>query len=78
MEFFPNWRYALLATIAGIFYGSTWAQNRQHFPRAIVRALVDTTGSCCSARYDCRDEKARRVQRKNQIFGNTHQILKRR
>jgi uncharacterized protein len=40
---FPNWKYALLATIAGIFYGSTWRKTGSIFPAAIVHALVDTT-----------------------------------
>ena len=40
---FPNWRYALLATIAGIFYGRTWRKTGSIFPSAIVHALVDTT-----------------------------------
>jgi membrane protease YdiL (CAAX protease family) len=40
---FPNWRYALLATIAGIFYGRTWRKTASIFPAAIVHALVDTT-----------------------------------
>lgn len=40
---FPNWRYALLATIAGIFYGSAWRKTGSIFPAAIVHALVDTT-----------------------------------
>jgi membrane protease YdiL (CAAX protease family) len=40
---FPNWRYALLATIAGIFYGRTWRNSGSIFPAAIVHALVDTT-----------------------------------
>jgi membrane protease YdiL (CAAX protease family) len=40
---FPNWRYALLATIAGIFYGRTWRKTGSIFPAAIVHALVDTT-----------------------------------
>jgi membrane protease YdiL (CAAX protease family) len=39
---FPNWRYALLATIAGIFYGRTWRKTNSIFPSAIVHALVDT------------------------------------
>jgi membrane protease YdiL (CAAX protease family) len=39
---FPNWRYALLATIAGIFYGRTWRKTGSIFPAAIVHALVDT------------------------------------
>lgn len=39
---FPNWRYAVLATIAGIFYGRTWRKNNSIFTSAIVHALVDT------------------------------------
>jgi membrane protease YdiL (CAAX protease family) len=39
---FPNWRYALLATIAGIFYGRTWRKTGSIFPAAIVHGLVDT------------------------------------
>jgi uncharacterized protein len=39
---FPNWRYALLATIAGIFYGRAWRKTNSIFPSAIVHALVDT------------------------------------
>jgi membrane protease YdiL (CAAX protease family) len=40
---FPNWRYVLLATIAGFFYGRTWRKTGSIFPAAIVHALVDTT-----------------------------------
>jgi len=40
---FPNWRYALLATIAGIFYGNAWHKTGSIFPAVIVHALVDTT-----------------------------------
>jgi membrane protease YdiL (CAAX protease family) len=40
---FPNWRYSLLAVIAGIFYGRTWRKTGSIFPAAIVHALVDTT-----------------------------------
>jgi len=39
---FPNWKYALLATIAGIFYGRTWRTTKSIFPAAIVHGLVDT------------------------------------
>lgn len=38
---FPNWRYALLATIAGIFYGRAWRKTNSIFTSAIVHALVD-------------------------------------
>ncbi len=39
---FPNWRYALLATIAGIFYGRAWRKTNSIFTSATVHALVDT------------------------------------
>lgn len=39
---FPNWRYAVLATIAGIFYGRTWRKTNSIFTSAIVHCLVDT------------------------------------
>ena len=39
---FPNWKYALLATLAGIFYGRTWRKTKSIFPAAIVHGLVDT------------------------------------
>jgi membrane protease YdiL (CAAX protease family) len=39
---FPNWRYAILATTAGIFYGRTWRKTSSIFTSAIVHALVDT------------------------------------
>jgi membrane protease YdiL (CAAX protease family) len=39
---FPNWRYVLLAAIAGIFYGRVWRKTNSIFPAAIVHALVDT------------------------------------
>lgn len=38
---FPNWRYALLATIAGIFYGRAWRKTNSIFTSAVVHALVD-------------------------------------
>jgi membrane protease YdiL (CAAX protease family) len=40
---FPNWRYVLLATIAGIFYGLAWRRTKSMFPAAVVHTLVDTT-----------------------------------
>jgi hypothetical protein len=40
---FPNWRYVVLASIAGIFYGWTWRKSNSIFASAIVHALVDTT-----------------------------------
>jgi len=38
---FPNWKYVLLATIAGIFYGNAWMKSRSLLPGAIVHGLVD-------------------------------------
>jgi len=38
---FPNWKYVLLATIAGLFYGHTWMRTGSLFPAALVHALVD-------------------------------------
>ena len=40
---FPNWRYVLLASIAGMFYGWTWRKSGSIFASAIVHALVDAT-----------------------------------
>jgi membrane protease YdiL (CAAX protease family) len=39
---FPNWRYVLLATVAGLFYGLAWRRTRSIFPAAAVHTLVDT------------------------------------
>jgi membrane protease YdiL (CAAX protease family) len=39
---FPNWRYVLLATVAGLFYGFTWRKTGSIFPAAIVHTLVDS------------------------------------
>jgi len=38
---FPNWRYVLLATIAGLFYGWTWRKTGSIFASAMVHAFVD-------------------------------------
>jgi CAAX protease family protein len=40
---FPNWRYVILASIAGIFYGWTWRKSGSIFASAIVHGLVDVT-----------------------------------
>jgi uncharacterized protein len=37
----PNWRYVLLATIAGVFYGRVWMKTGSIFPGVLVHALVD-------------------------------------
>jgi len=38
---FPNWKYVLLATIAGLFYGHVWMRTRSLLPGTLVHALVD-------------------------------------
>jgi membrane protease YdiL (CAAX protease family) len=40
-----NWRYVLLAAIAGIFYGRAWRQQRRVAASAITHACVDTIWS---------------------------------
>lgn len=40
---FPNWRYVLLASIAGFFYGWTWRKTGSIFASALVHAGVDAT-----------------------------------
>jgi len=40
---FPNWRYVILASIAGFFYGWTWRKTGSIFASAIVHAAVDVT-----------------------------------
>jgi len=38
---YPNWRYAAIATIAGLFYGRTWMKTRSLVPGTLIHALVD-------------------------------------
>ncbi len=38
---FPNWKYVILASIAGIFYGWTWYRTKSIFASALVHAGVD-------------------------------------
>ena len=38
---YPNWKYVLLATIAGLFYGRAWMKSRSLVPGVLVHALVD-------------------------------------
>jgi uncharacterized protein len=40
-----NWRYVVLATLAGIFYGRAWRQERRVGASAITHACVDTIWS---------------------------------
>jgi membrane protease YdiL (CAAX protease family) len=42
---FFNWRYVLLATIAGIFYGLAWRQRRRVGASAVAHTFVDTIWS---------------------------------
>lgn len=37
-----NWRYVLLASLAGIFYGRAWRVEHRLFASAITHSLVDT------------------------------------
>jgi uncharacterized protein len=38
---FPNWKYVVLATIAGLLYGRAWMRTRSLVPGTLVHALVD-------------------------------------
>lgn len=38
----PNWKYALLATLAGIFYGNAYRTRQRLSAPALTHALVDT------------------------------------
>ena len=38
----PNWRYMILATIAGIFYGNTYRRRGRVSASALTHTLVDT------------------------------------
>jgi membrane protease YdiL (CAAX protease family) len=40
-----NWRYVMLATIAGIFYGRAWRSRRHLFASALTHTLVDVVWS---------------------------------
>ena len=40
-----NWRYVLLAALAGVFYGRAWRQERSVSASAITHACVDTVWS---------------------------------
>jgi uncharacterized protein len=39
----PNWKYVLLAAIAGLFYGRAYMKTGSIFPGALVHGLVDLT-----------------------------------
>jgi CAAX protease family protein len=38
----PNWRYAIMATVAGVFYGNAWRVQKRTSSSAFTHALVDT------------------------------------
>jgi len=38
---FPNWRYVILATVAGLFYGWAWRKTGSIFASALVHGAVD-------------------------------------
>jgi len=40
-----NWRYVLLAAVAGVFYGRAWRWQRRVGTSAITHATVDTIWS---------------------------------
>ncbi|HEX2327103.1 MAG TPA: CPBP family intramembrane glutamic endopeptidase [Candidatus Angelobacter sp.] len=40
-----NWRYVILATIAGIFYGRAWRERRRLFASSVTHATVDAVWS---------------------------------
>jgi len=42
---FFNWRYVLLAAIAGIFYGRAWRNNRRVGASSVTHATVDSVWS---------------------------------
>ncbi len=39
---FPNWRYVIMAAVAGWFYGTAWHSRRNIIPACIVHAAVDS------------------------------------
>ena len=40
---FPNWRFAILAAVAGLFYGAAFAQTRDIRTSMVMHALLVTT-----------------------------------
>jgi CAAX protease family protein len=38
----PNWRYGILATLAGFFYGNAWRVQKRTSASAFTHAMVDT------------------------------------
>lgn len=42
---FFNWRYVILAAVAGVFYGRAWLAQRRIFAASVTHATVDTVWS---------------------------------
>jgi len=42
---FFNWRYVILAAVAGFFYGRAWRERKRLFASSITHATVDTVWS---------------------------------
>jgi uncharacterized protein len=42
---FFNWRYVLLAAIAGFFYGRAWRERKRLLASSVTHATVDTVWS---------------------------------
>jgi membrane protease YdiL (CAAX protease family) len=42
---FFNWRYVILAAIAGYFYGRAWLDRRRILTSSVTHATVDTVWS---------------------------------
>lgn len=40
-----NWRYVILAAVAGVFYGQAWLASRRVLTSSITHATVDTVWS---------------------------------
>ena len=39
----PNWRYAIMATIAGVAYGKVFQKSSSVFSSAFLHALINTS-----------------------------------
>ena len=41
--YFPNWKYVIVATVAGLFYGLAWKNTRSMAGSGVIHAAVDVT-----------------------------------
>ena len=67
-----NWRYVMLATIAGIFYGRAWRENRRvpaSSDHAHLRRLVVVLVVLTNALRTNRRAAARHISRKPEVGG---------